>query len=218
MLNLGIFVSGRGSNFRAIHAAIAAGRLDARVRLLVASKPGTEAAAFAAGQGIPVREEFAALRAGGGYAGELLDALRRHGVDFIALCGYLHLLPAPVVAAYRGRVTNIHPALLPAFGGKGMYGRRVHEAVLASGAALSGATVHVVDEAYDHGPVILQRSVDVLPGDTPETLAARVLEVEHAIYPEALMRLAAEMSAGAAPGPAAAAPDLASNQHGKESP
>lgn len=190
VLNIGIFVSGRGSNFRAIHAAIADGRLHACIRLLVASRPGTEAAAFAAQKGIPVREESKAQRAGETYAGELLQDLRSHDVDFIALCGYMHLLPALVVRAFRNRITNIHPALLPAFGGKGMYGRRVHEAVLASGAAVSGATVHYVDEEYDHGPVILQRSVRVMPGDTPEELAARVLAVEHAIYPEALALIA----------------------------
>jgi len=120
----------------------------------------------------------------------LLAALRSHGVDFIALAGYMKQLPAEVVNAYRNRIVNIHPALLPRFGGKGMYGIHVHEAVIAAGVAESGATVHVVDEEYDRGAIILQKSVPVLSGDTPETLAARVLSVEHEIYPEALRRIA----------------------------
>jgi phosphoribosylglycinamide formyltransferase-1 len=113
-------------------------------------------------------------------------------VDFIALAGYMKRVPARVVAAFRGRIINIHPALLPRFGGSGMYGTRVHAAVLASGDTVSGATVHFVDEEYDHGEIILQERVPVLKTDTPETLAARVLAAEHEIYPEALRRLAAQ--------------------------
>jgi phosphoribosylglycinamide formyltransferase-1 len=100
-------------------------------------------------------------------------------------------VPASVISAYRGRILNIHPALLPRFGGQGMYGTRVHEAVLAAGERESGATVHLVDEEYDRGAILLQRRVPVLPGDTPASLAARVLEAEHQVYPEALRRFAA---------------------------
>jgi phosphoribosylglycinamide formyltransferase-1 len=100
-------------------------------------------------------------------------------------------VPSRVIAAYRGRVVNIHPALLPKFGGQGMYGIHVHEAVLAAHDQVSGATVHLVDEEYDRGPIVLQRTVPVKPDDTPETLAARVLNIEHELYPEAL-RLFAE--------------------------
>jgi len=107
------------------------------------------------------------------------------------LAGYLKLVPAPVITRFRDRILNIHPALLPAFGGKGMYGHRVHQAVLASGAKESGATVHLVDEAYDRGPVLGQVRVPVLPDDTPDRLAARVLEVEHRLLPAAVLAAAA---------------------------
>jgi folate-dependent phosphoribosylglycinamide formyltransferase PurN len=116
----------------------------------------------------------------------MLELLTRHAIRLVVLAGYLKKVPDEVVAAFRGRMLNIHPALLPAFGGPGMYGRRVHEAVLASGATVSGATVHLVDEHYDHGAIVAQESVPVRPGDTPESLAARVLEVEHRLLPAAV--------------------------------
>src|SRR5262249_35453067 len=121
-------------------------------------------------------------------ADELLRALG--DADLVVLAGYLKLLPARVVARFRQRAINIHPALLPAFGGPGMYGRRVHEAVLASGATVSGATVHYVDEQFDRGPIIVQRMIPVLPGDTADSLAQRVLAVEHELLPAAVFDLA----------------------------
>jgi formyltetrahydrofolate-dependent phosphoribosylglycinamide formyltransferase len=121
-------------------------------------------------------------------AAELLAALA--DADLVVLAGYLKLVPRAAVARFRHRLINIHPALLPAFGGPGMYGRRVHEAVLASGAAVSGATVHYVDEHYDRGPIIAQRRVSVRPDDTPDTLAARVLAAEHELLPEVVIDLA----------------------------
>jgi phosphoribosylglycinamide formyltransferase 1 len=124
-------------------------------------------------------------------AAEWLVRLDRHRTDLVVLAGYLKLVPAPVIARFRDRILNIHPALLPAFGGKGMYGLRVHEAVLASGARESGATVHLVDEAYDRGAVLGQARVPVLPDDTPDRLAARVLEVEHRLLPAAVLAAAA---------------------------
>ena len=114
-----------------------------------------------------------------------------HRVDLLVLAGYLKLVPAAVIARYRGRIVNVHPALLPAFGGRGMYGHRVHEAVLASGARESGATVHLVDEEYDRGAILAQGRVPVLPGDTPDRLAARVLEVEHRLLPAVVLAAAA---------------------------
>lgn len=123
-------------------------------------------------------------------AAEWLERLSRWEVDLVVLAGYLKLVPAPVVAAYAGRIINIHPALLPRFGGRGMYGRRVHEAVLASGDPESGATVHLVDEQYDHGAVLAQGRVPVEPGDTPETLASRVLEQEHRLLPAVVLAAA----------------------------
>jgi formyltetrahydrofolate-dependent phosphoribosylglycinamide formyltransferase len=126
----------------------------------------------------------------GADAGQLESILREHRVDLIVLAGYLRLVPRSVIGAYRGRIINIHPALLPAFGGQGMYGKRVHAAVLASGRRESGCTVHLVDEEYDRGPILAQRRVPVLPDDTVESLAARVLEAEHQLLP-AVVREAA---------------------------
>jgi formyltetrahydrofolate-dependent phosphoribosylglycinamide formyltransferase len=121
---------------------------------------------------------------------EWLERLTQAGVDLVVLAGYLKLVPTEVTSAYRGRILNIHPSLLPAFGGAGMYGRRVHQAVLASGVATSGATVHLVDETYDRGEILAQRTVPVLAGDTPDTLAARVLAVEHQLLPAVVLAAA----------------------------
>jgi folate-dependent phosphoribosylglycinamide formyltransferase PurN len=121
---------------------------------------------------------------------EWLAALGRAGADLVVLAGYLKLVPAGVIEQYRGRIVNIHPALLPAFGGRGMYGRRVHQAVLASGARESGATVHLVDEVYDRGEVLARARVPVLPDDDPDRLAARVLEAEHRLLPAVVLAAA----------------------------
>ena len=121
-------------------------------------------------------------------AGEVLSALT--GAELVVLAGYLKKVPIPVVARFHLRMINIHPALLPAFGGVGMYGRRVHEGVLASGATVSGATIHYVDEEYDHGPIIAQWPVPVHAGDTQQSLAARVLEAEHRLLPAVVTELA----------------------------
>ncbi len=177
---------------QALLDAIDAGTLPAEVVCCVADRPGTGAFARAERHGVPTALVHPADHAGPAAFGDaLLGVLRAHGATFVALAGYLRKIPPAVVAAYRGRMTNVHPALLPAFGGAGMYGRRVHEAVLAYGAHWTGVTVHLVDEAYDTGPVVLQTPVPVAPDDTPATLAARVLAVEHRLYPEAL-RLFAE--------------------------
>ena len=121
---------------------------------------------------------------------EWLAALTEHSVDLLVLAGFLKLVPSGVIARYRGRIINVHPALLPAFGGKGMYGIRVHEAVLASGATESGCTVHLVDEEYDRGMILAQARVPVLPGDTPQLLASRVLEQEHRLLPAVVLATA----------------------------
>jgi formyltetrahydrofolate-dependent phosphoribosylglycinamide formyltransferase len=124
--------------------------------------------------------------------GDALDALlRAHDVALVVLAGYLKLVPAAVTRRFRGRMLNVHPSLLPSFGGPGMYGRRVHAAVLAAGARLSGATVHFVDEVYDRGAIAAQWPVPVLDGDTPERLAERVLRVEHLLLPRIVDRVAA---------------------------
>lgn len=129
----------------------------------------------------------------------ILALLKRHHARAILLAGFLKLLPASVCRDFEGRILNIHPALLPSFGGKGMYGGRVHEAVLRSGASLSGPTIHLVNERYDEGRILAQWPVPVLPGDTAASLGARVLEVEHVLYPAAADALARGLDAGRAP-------------------
>ena len=167
------------------------GRIPGEVGLVVSTSPGAPALERAQAAGVPARlipaEEFPTPDA---LDEALAHAFEEAKVDLICLAGYMRLLTPPFLNRFHGRIMNIHPGLLPAFGGRGFYGRRVHEAVLAAGAKVSGATVHFVDEEYDHGPIILQREVPVEPGDTPETLAARVLTAEHEAYPEAVRRFA----------------------------
>jgi phosphoribosylglycinamide formyltransferase-1 len=192
MLNIAVFGSGTGSNFRAILTAIQQGNIPgARISLVVSNNSGAGILGIARANALPAvhlsQKQFPDEAS---FAAALLSALRGHGVNFIALAGYMKRVPPAVVAAYRMRIVNIHPALLPGFGGAGMYGMRVHEAVLAAGEKASGATVHFVDEEYDTGPVVLRREVPVLAGDTPESLAARVLAAEHEVYPAAIRKIA----------------------------
>ena len=182
---LAVFVSGQGSNFRAIQEAIQAGSIPAEVGLVVTHDP----ACAAAGYGRELGLEVVRYPAPGAEPADLVSALASARIDFALLAGYLKRVPSEVVRAYRRRMLNIHPALLPSYGGAGFYGRRVHEAVLASGDASSGPTVHFVDEEYDHGPILAQATVPVLASDTPETLAARVLQQEHQLYPAAVAAL-----------------------------
>ncbi len=190
-LQLGIFVSGRGSNFSALLKAIAEGRLNAQARLLVSNRSDAGALHTAAEQGIPAKiissTEFASRNL---FVKALLFELRKHGVDFIVLAGYLKKVPVEVIREYRHRIVNIHPALLPSFGGKGLYGHFVHEAVLNHGCKITGVTVHLVDDCYDHGPIVAQRPVPVKEGDTVDSLAERVLRMEHSLYAETLQLFA----------------------------
>ena len=188
-MRLALFASGGGSNAAAILDAIDAGTLDAEAAVLVSDRPGAGALQRAADRGLPTAvvppNDDQAV-----FAQELLDVLAAHEADAVALAGYLRRVPDPVVWAYRHRILNVHPSLLPAFGGAGWYGRRVHQGVLDHGCRVSGATVHLVDSEYDTGPVVLQEAVRVEPDDTAETLAARVLAVEHKLFPRALALLA----------------------------
>ena len=190
-MRLALFASGGGSNVGAILDAVDAGRLDAEPVVLVSDRGTAGALDRAAARGVPtVTLPPARFGGEGAFADALLDALLAHDADAIALAGYLKKVPDGVVRAYRHRVLNVHPSLLPAFGGAGWYGRRVHQGVLDAGCRVSGATVHLVDEDYDTGPIVLQEAVRVEADDTAETLAARVLAVEHRIFPQALQLLA----------------------------
>ena len=190
-MNIAVFASGRGSNALAILTAINEGRLPARVTLLVSNNSSAGALELARSQNIPAihlsQKHYSSEDA---YGEQLLELLARNGVELIALAGYMKRIPAIVIARFRNRILNIHPALLPAFGGPGMYGMHVHEAVLAAGVKVTGATVHIVYEEYDKGPIVMQKVVEVSSNDTPETLAARVLPVEHEIYPKVLAAFA----------------------------
>jgi formyltetrahydrofolate-dependent phosphoribosylglycinamide formyltransferase len=184
-MHVAVAVSGRGSNLEALLRALGP-EAPARVVLVLSNRADAPALRRAADHGIP-----AVALQDPGDAGEWIAALEGRGVDLVVLAGYLKLVPPGVVTRYRGRILNVHPALLPAFGGKGMYGRRVHEAVLASGARETGATVHLVDEVYDRGAILGQARVPVLPGDDPDALAARVLALEHRLLPAAVLAAAA---------------------------
>jgi phosphoribosylglycinamide formyltransferase 1 len=191
MLKCAVFASGGGSNFQALIDRRESGDLPVELSLLVGNNSAAQAFERARRHGIAglhiAPSRFPDEKA---YAGHLLSVLRERGIDIIALAGYMKRIPREVVASYPNRIVNIHPALLPSFGGAGLYGEKVHQAVLDSGAKVSGITVHFVDEEYDHGPIIYQETVPVLDGDDAKTLAARVLEVEHASYWRALAAVA----------------------------
>jgi formyltetrahydrofolate-dependent phosphoribosylglycinamide formyltransferase len=184
-MRVAVAASGRGSNLEALLRALT-GRAPARVVLVLSNRQEAGALALARRYAVP-----AEVLSDPADAAEWLARLGRHRVDLVVLAGYLKLVPPGVIARYRHRIVNVHPALLPAFGGRGMYGHHVHEAVLASGARESGATVHLVDEEYDRGAILARGRVPVLSGDTPETLAARVLEVEHRLLPAVVLAAAA---------------------------
>lgn len=205
-----VFASGGGTNLQALldYEAEQGERAAYRIRLVVSDREGAGALERAEGAGREARIVPVAGRSRDEVADETLDLLREMEIEVIFLAGYLRLVPPPVVAAYRRRILNIHPALLPAFGGKGMYGEHVHAAVLESGARLSGVTVHFVDEEYDQGTILAQWPVPVEAGDTPESLADRVLRVEHVLYPMAAEHLSRAVGRGEVPRPFSPPPDV----------
>jgi len=184
---LAVLASGRGSNLQAIieHFDNLARERVAKVVLVASNRADSPALIRAATASIDIAN-FDAADDGT----QLLELLRKFRVDLVVLAGYLKRIPPSVIREYAGRIINIHPALLPAFGGEGMYGARVHEAVIASGARESGVTVHLVDDEYDRGPIVAQWRVPVEPSDTPESLASRVLAVEHVVYPRVIEMVA----------------------------
>jgi phosphoribosylglycinamide formyltransferase-1 len=184
---LAVLASGRGSNLQAIieHFDNLARERIAKVVLVASNRPDSPALLRAATASIDIAS-FDAADDGSA----LLEVLRKFRVDLVVLAGYLKRIPPQVVREYSGRIVNIHPALLPAFGGEGMYGARVHEAVIASGASESGVTVHLVDNEYDRGPVVAQWRVQVEKSDDAESLAAKVLAVEHVVYPRVIEMVA----------------------------
>jgi len=191
-LRIGVLISGGGSTLANLHSRIADGRLpDVEIVQVVSSRPDTRGVALSREAGLPtcvlrprdfsVAEDFSAA---------LNAAMDAAAVELVVMGGFLCFWRIPL--HYLGRVVNIHPSLLPAFGGRGMFGHHVHEAVLAAGVAESGCTVHLADNEYDHGPIVAQRRVPVLPSDTPDSLAARVGECERELYPDVIARIARE--------------------------
>ena len=188
-LRLGFLASRNGTAMRAIVAAIEAGTLQADPRLIVSNNRGAAALAFAAEHGLPTlciptqNDPESADR-------RLCQALESAGVELVVLSGYLRRLGPETLARYRDRILNIHPGPLPAFGGEGMYGRRVHEAVIAAGVSQSEICIHLVDEEYDRGPVVARRPVAVEAGEGAEALEARIAQLEPAFFVETLRRIA----------------------------
>ncbi len=182
MRKLGVLISGRGSNLQAILDAIRDGRLDARVGVVLSNVAGAPGLERARASGVPAEvlshNDYVSRER---YDEALVDRLRAHEVDLVCLAGFMRLLSPVFVRAYPGRILNVHPSLLPAF--PGLHAQRQ---ALEHGVKVTGATVHIVDEELDHGPILLQRAVPVLEGDDEESLSARILEQEHRIYPEAI--------------------------------
>jgi phosphoribosylglycinamide formyltransferase 1 len=190
MIALGFLASHNGTSLRAIINAIEAGALAARACLVVSNNRAAPALEFARQHGAPTRV-IATLADPDAADAALAAALHEAGVELVVLSGYLRRIGPRTLCAYRNRILNVHPALLPAFGGEGMYGRRVHEAVVASGAHLTGATVHLVDDEYDRGAVVARVKLPVAPDDTPERIERRVMAAEPGLFIQTLQRIAA---------------------------
>ena len=197
MVRVAVLVSGGGTNLQAILDAQAAGKIPhGQIALVVASKPGVYALERAAKAGVPslvvARKDYATAA---DFDQALTQALAQHQIDMVVLAGFLSILGERFIAAYRDRIINVHPSLIPSFCGEGFYGLRVHEEALKKGVKVTGATVHLVNEICDGGAILLQKAVDVLPGDTPETLQKRVMEqAEWELLPKAVELLAAQLT------------------------
>ncbi len=187
MTQIGVFASGRGSNFQNIFYKTRDGYISAQIGTLITDNPHAGAVDFAKENNLPVyivkTKDYRSAQA---FGEALLQILEKHHIDLIALAGFLKKIPENVVAKYVNRIVNIHPALLPSFGGKGMYGRHVHEAVFRSGVKFSGVTVHLVTNEFDDGPIVLQKIVNVEDCQSADEIARKVLMQEHIAYPEAL--------------------------------
>ncbi len=191
-MKIAVFVSGGGTNLQAIIDKISSGEItNVEISEVIASNESAFAIERAKKAGIPAKVISKKVLGAEAYDEATLTELNSLGVELVVLAGFLSMLGPKTVAAYANRIINIHPALIPSFCGQGMYGIRPHEAVLAKGVKVSGATVHFVNEHYDEGPIILQKAVDVLPDDTPETLQKRIMkECEQVILPQAIQLIA----------------------------
>ncbi len=190
-LNLVVLASGGGTNLQSIIDNIEAGKLNAQIKAVISNNSKAFCLERARKHNIPaIHLSHKMFEKPEEFEEKLISILKENEVDLVILAGYMKMLSPQVIRAYKNKILNIHPGLLPHFGGTGMYGIHVHEAVLKSGMKVSGVTVHMVDEIYDHGPIVLQRCVPVEADDTPESLAERVLKVEHQLYSEAIQLFA----------------------------
>tara|TARA_B110000116_G_scaffold183770_1_gene159251 strand:+ start:36 stop:674 length:639 start_codon:yes stop_codon:yes gene_type:complete len=182
--NIAVFASGTGSNFTSIHKAIQSGDINGKIILLISNNSNCKAVEFAKKKGIKVfvinKDIISDIVK---YEDFLFKELESAEIDLIVLAGYLKMIPLNVISNYKNRILNIHPSLLPKFGGKGFYGMKVHRAVIESKEVFTGATVHFVDEIYDNGPIVMQEKVSVLEHDDSESIARKVLAVEHKLLP-----------------------------------
>lgn len=187
-IKIAVFASGQGSNLQSLYYAIEQGIIkNGQIVCVISNNSDSGALSFANEKNIPAyhvsQKQF---NENSEFVKKILNILKQHKSNLIVLAGYMKLLDAVIVNKFKNRILNIHPALLPDFGGKGMYGANVHKAVIESGSKISGATVHLVDEIYDHGSIILQKTVNIDENETPESLAEKVLEIEHKLLPEAV--------------------------------
>ena len=188
-MNICIFASGNGSNFKSIYRAHRKGKIKSNIKLLITNNSSCGVALFAKKYKIPCEHISSEKYDDNELEIKMTSVLIKHKIDFIVLAGYMKKLPDSIVNKYQDRIINIHPALLPSFGGKGMYGLNVHKAVLESGVRYSGLTIHYVDNEYDNGRIIFQKSVKIDDEDTPETLQEKILKQEHIYYPKIIAEL-----------------------------
>lgn len=185
-MNIAVFASGRGSNFEAIHSKIISGEINAKIGCLISNNASAGAIDFAtlnniSTYSIDVKSTSSTLM--------LLEILEKHEIQLIVLAGYMKLIPVEIVERYENKIINIHPALLPSFGGKGCFGMNVHRKVWKSGVKFTGATVHFINNKYDEGNIIAQEIVPVLHTDSPEDIAKRVLKIEHQLLPKIVRQI-----------------------------
>ena len=191
--NIIVFVSGSGSNFKSIYKDIRHGKINGEIVLLISNNSSCKAVEFAKQNGIQVsiiKDEI--ISDIDKYESCLFEILESVEVDLIVLAGYLKMIPSNIILKYRNQIVNIHPSLLPKFGGKGFYGMNVHRSVIKAKEAFTGATVHFVDEVYDNGPIISQRKIEVLKDDNPESIARKVLAIEHTLLPYVVRKFCSE--------------------------
>ncbi len=194
MINLAVFVSGRGSNLRALYEKFVADEKSPEIKFVVSNKSDCPALDFAREKGIQTSVVSKKTSSRVTSFADLAETFNESGISLIVLAGFLKRIPAVFIDEFKGKIINIHPALLPKYGGKGMYGMNVHRAVFESGDKISGATVHFVDKIYDHGRIIKQRTIPIDDAGSPEEIAERVLEIEHKLLPEVVLTVAEKLN------------------------